>query len=881
MSNPPKMMQPPLATERDGAPDEFEPSPYASSLASDGTPSALQTSTSSGMSTESKKASSSHSTPNFQEETTKPDPLRFVEKTSPLTSSDFVEETTPPAGIAPNAPAASGALPKGLTSLPSDASKDNTLQPAPLPKGLTSPPAGLAKDATPQPGALPKGLTSLPSGVSKDNTAQPAPLPKGLTSPPAGIAKDATPQPGALPKGLTSLPKDATPQPGALPKGLTSPPTGLPKDATPQPSASQKGLSSPPTGQLVAESNLQIHSAPSKGAEDFNNDEEDAYVFESTGIASSLAEAPKSNAQIRTSLPTKETKKDPLIGKVIGGRFALHKKLGQGGMGAVYQATDQKTNEEVAVKILPMQLSTDQSVLDRFKRESRVQLSLEHPHIVRTVSSGQEDELGCFLAMELLRGRDFREFRVETGRKKLTPPEIVRFFDQLCDALAYTHQRGIVHRDLKPGNIFLRESPKGALEDLCLIDFGIAKLNSEDAQQLTVTGMFLGTPSYMSPEQAAGQTDIDHRSDVYSVGIILYECLVGIPPFFADNMVKILMDHLYTQPPPLTQIRPDMIFPPKLQKLVERCLAKTREKRPDSILDVSKELREILANVQHFEKETSETFQAEELTSRSMKPILEPEELRQEANKLLKGLGQPEIPNEPLPIEEMFQRLAKQLRRCEEPRLNLSELMMEVLLEDYSNKDDAEQVEVAAFDEESLSQPVLPTASGTAPGTQTIGRMQILTVPGQRSTPSQTNLPAVPKNGMRPVPPAAPAQSNTNQILSLQELESRHPSLTPKSPSARNAYQRKQPDFSKNQKPQSRALFWLLLVAVMALAAIGFYLLQRSNPPVNLDGQAPSLRPVFAFRTTAPSFLRHRTHPHLRRSLASSLGLKRETHHAQ
>ncbi|MCB9644784.1 MAG: protein kinase [Myxococcales bacterium] len=848
------------------AKEEFEPSPYASVASSQRiTTPANQTKDADAPPPKHAPNESASALPSFVEETTPPAETAFVEETTPpagiaketvskATSGDTPQPTNPlPKGLTSppkEARQSTNPLPKGLTSLP----KDATPQPnQPLPKGLTS----LPKDATPQPNQpLPKGLTSLP----KDVTPQPnQPLPKGLTS----LPKDATPQPNQpLPKGLTSLPKDATPHPNQpLPKGLTS----LPKDVTPLPTAPPSGiLMGPPSGlQPSPQSTTTIDNPSSEEERD-----DDSYEFEVTGIVSSLDDAPKSQAQIRTKLPTKEKQKDVFIGKTLGARFSLHKKLGQGGMGAVYQATDQKTNDEVAVKILPMQLSTDQAVLDRFKRESRVQLSLEHPNIVRTVSAGQEDELGCFLAMELLKGQDFREFRIKTGRKKLTPPEILRFFDQLCAALYYTHKRGIVHRDLKPANVFLREAPSGPLDDVCLIDFGIAKLNSEDAQQLTVTGMFLGTPSYMSPEQAAGQTDIDHRSDIYSVGIMLYECLVGIPPFLSDNMVKILMDHLYTQPPPLTQMRPDMVFPPKLQKLIDRCLAKVRDKRPDAVTDISRELHEILDNVKFFEKDAEESFDAEEITARSLKPILEPEELRQEANKLLKGLGQPEIPNEPMPIEELFQRISKNLRVCEEPQVNLSELMMEVLLEGYSNEENAEAeigepAPADIFSQDGLS--AVPPGGNAVPGNQTIGKMQILTIQGARrssaSNPSLPDLqavPVVPQNTARPV------HQTNDKILSLEELRQRHPNLskTPDTMATRKSYQRKQPDFSKpGPLPQrgrssgSRALLWLLLIAVAALAAIGLYLLQRglSSTPSSPESRLPSAPFAKALKSTQTS----------------------------
>ena len=581
-------------------------------------------------------------------------------------------------------------------------------------------------------------------------------------------------------------------------------------------------LPPPPSSKPASNGKLDAKS-PSKGALDTKP------KSPSKGALDAKLKSPsKGDLDVKKK---KDAPPDPYTGRLLNNRFLLKKKLGQGGMGAVFLAEDKQSQEDVAVKVLPFQLSTDEKVLQRFRRESHVQLSLQHPHIVRTVAAGQEDEIGCFLAMELLRGLDLKEHTTKINRRRMTPPEILTFYTQLCDALAYTHKRGIVHRDLKPANVFLRDNPKNPLDDICLIDFGIAKLSDEDAAQLTVTGMFLGTPTYMSPEQAAGQSDIDPRSDIYSVGIMLYESLTGLTPFLGDNMVKILMDHLYTQPSTLAQLRPEFSFPPGLQKLLDRMLAKTRDKRPSAIDEIAQELQYVLRGLESFERGavTSSQVPAETPATEEVKQNFQPETLRQDAAKLLHQLKQPELPASLFPNEELFARLAKLLRHCEEPPQKLPQVMMELLLEDYAKK--PQDAESAKHDG---AAPTPQDANALPIGQHTIGRLDILRVPQETLSPKTDPL-----DKKKPQTPAQEA------ILSLSELSQRHPSMSllldeqgrskvsQMSPQERATYQRRQPQFKlaeNSEKPtRSRSWLWLLLLLVGALAAISWFLIQRSS----------------------------------------------------
>ncbi|MBU47718.1 MAG: hypothetical protein CL920_03390 [Deltaproteobacteria bacterium] len=379
---------------------------------------------------------------------------------------------------------------------------------------------------------------------------------------------------------------------------------------------------------------------------------------------------PESVCHKCNALMMPQQKKDKLVGKTLGERYLLNGKLGAGGMGMVYHATDTEADEFIAVKILPMQLNTDEQVLKRFQREADVQASLKHPHIVRTIGHGVEEDIGCYLAMELLVGQDFKAYQKK--HLALGAPELLRFFGHVCDAMSHSHKIGVIHRDLKPANIFLGHNDIHPLEQVKIIDFGIAKLTSDEVTQLTATGMFLGTPSYMSPEQASGQKQLDHRSDIYTLGIILFETLTGQTPFLGEHLAKILMDHIYTQPPQLNQLRPNVHFPAKLQNFMDSVLAKDPDARPSSMQEFKERLEDAVNSA-------SKDFWGPVPAQSGVERELE-ESLHKEANKLLTEHKYPPLPEGLTPMQ-LFSRLALRMRDLGDNNDTLTSALVGALLD--------------------------------------------------------------------------------------------------------------------------------------------------------------------------------------------------------
>lgn len=241
------------------------------------------------------------------------------------------------------------------------------------------------------------------------------------------------------------------------------------------------------------------------------------------------------------------------------------RELGRGGMAVVYRAHERALDRDVAIKTLPFTLAFDQSFVERFMREARTAAALEHPNIIPIHRVGQSGQVTYFV-MKLLRGQSLSDRLLEKG--PLPPQETRRVLAETASALGYAHQRGVVHRDIKPDNILLDESGR------CVVtDFGIARSGSQP--KLTATGTSIGTPRYMSPEQARAR-EVDGRSDIYSLGIVGYECLTGRTPFDGDDMVAILMAHV-SQPLP----RPELSTPEALATyaVIERMLAKNPDDR--------------------------------------------------------------------------------------------------------------------------------------------------------------------------------------------------------------------------------------------------------------------------------------------------------------
>jgi serine/threonine protein kinase len=278
-----------------------------------------------------------------------------------------------------------------------------------------------------------------------------------------------------------------------------------------------------------------------------------------------------------------------VIGKVLAGKYRIDGFLKRGGMGAVYRGTHLMLGKPVAIKLINPELVTSADIVDRFQREAKAAANLTHPNIVIVHDLGQTTEGELYIAMELVGGRSLKQVIKEDG--PMDPARAVRLMKAMCSALALAHRNGVIHRDLKPQNIMITEDSEGN-EMPKILDFGIAKTFEPDSTALTATGTVIGTPQYMSPEQAKGMA-VDMRSDLYSLGIILYEMLVGKVPFDDSSVPAVLVKHLSEMPAPPRQLRSDLS--PAIEAVVLRTLEKDPEKRFQSAEELSRGLEQALS----------------------------------------------------------------------------------------------------------------------------------------------------------------------------------------------------------------------------------------------------------------------------------------------
>lgn len=270
---------------------------------------------------------------------------------------------------------------------------------------------------------------------------------------------------------------------------------------------------------------------------------------------------------------------DPLIGQRLG-QYEILGKLGEGGMAAVYKATQTTVDRPVALKVMLDRFASNSELIRRFEAEVKIAASLSHPHIIKVFDYGHHGDM-AYIVMELLTGGSLTQLIHERG--KLPLDLTVRLFRQVAEALDYAHQRGIIHRDLKPANVLLDSS-----QNAFITDFGIAKLT--DGTKLTMTGAVMGTSAYMAPELWDG-TRADARTDGYALGVMLYEMLAGQTPFVADTPLQMMYKHVNGTPPPITT---DLRFSPALNALILKALAKHPEDRFQSAGDLAAALSAIV-----------------------------------------------------------------------------------------------------------------------------------------------------------------------------------------------------------------------------------------------------------------------------------------------
>src|SRR5881398_2511943 len=271
--------------------------------------------------------------------------------------------------------------------------------------------------------------------------------------------------------------------------------------------------------------------------------------------------------------------------KALGKQFTVGDLLGEGGFAAVFRVRDHAQNRDVAVKVLDLGLTPSPGLAERFVREGRTSGQLEHPHIVPIYKVGGYKNEVLYIVMRCVDGPSVRQLLERDQR--LSVVDATRIARQVADALGYAHGRGIVHRDVKPDNVLLDASGH-----VLVTDFGIAKAAQEaSASQLTKEGMVVGTPHYMSPEQATGE-QVDARSDIYSLGVVLYQMLAGVPPFDGESAQSVLMKQATATPVPIQQHRSEV--PAALAAVIERMLAKDPADRYQTAEELSRALVDAL-----------------------------------------------------------------------------------------------------------------------------------------------------------------------------------------------------------------------------------------------------------------------------------------------
>ncbi|MEM7158638.1 MAG: serine/threonine-protein kinase [Myxococcota bacterium] len=266
------------------------------------------------------------------------------------------------------------------------------------------------------------------------------------------------------------------------------------------------------------------------------------------------------------------------VGTRLAGRYVIRKRIGGGGMSNVYRAEHQTLRREFAIKVLHYHLCGEPGIVERFNREARASSTVQHENVVEVTDFGETHDGRPFMIMEYLDGEDLNETLIREGpfTWKRARPLLL----QILAALQAAHDVGVIHRDIKPENIF-RISRMGSDDYVKVLDFGIAKvLAGQDARSphQTLTGHVMGTPGYMSPEQCIGDP-VDARTDLYGVGILAYQMLVGRPPFEANNREAVMRAQIFDPPPPMASLEPDLDFEPHVEKVVRKALEKAPKDR--------------------------------------------------------------------------------------------------------------------------------------------------------------------------------------------------------------------------------------------------------------------------------------------------------------
>ena len=299
--------------------------------------------------------------------------------------------------------------------------------------------------------------------------------------------------------------------------------------------------------------------------------------------------------------PQPQQQFDSLIGTVLAGRYEVVRRIGEGGMGAVYEGKHALIGKRVAVKVLLEKFHAKSDFVARLLQEARLASSIGHQNIVDVTDFGTTDDGRSFVVMEFLDGESLAD--LERREAPLPIERSLRIARQAASALGAAHAKGIFHRDVKPENLYLvRRSDADFVK---VVDFGISKAvkpggdDGAEAYRLTHTGLLLGTPLYMSPEQARGDEDLDHRADIWALGVLLYECLTGEVPFRANNYLQIISQVLTHEPLSPSRLRPELGIPDAVDAVVMRAVEKDRARRYQTMAELEEDLERLLAGDQN------------------------------------------------------------------------------------------------------------------------------------------------------------------------------------------------------------------------------------------------------------------------------------------
>jgi serine/threonine-protein kinase len=292
---------------------------------------------------------------------------------------------------------------------------------------------------------------------------------------------------------------------------------------------------------------------------------------------------------------------DPLLGSTLAGRYLILRRIGEGGMGAVYEGKHTVIGKRIAVKVLLEKFHAKSDFVARLLQEARLASSIGHENIVDVTDFGTTDDGRSFVIMEFLDGEALAQLVMRDA--PLPVERSLRIARQVASALGAAHAKGIYHRDVKPENVYLVR--RGDADFVKVVDFGISKAVKQggdeggESYRLTHTGLLLGTPLYMSPEQARGDENLDHRVDIWALGVLLYECLTGEVPFRANNYLGIISQVLTHDAAPPSRLRPELGIPSAVEAVVMRAMEKNRDRRYQEMADLERDLERLLAGDQN------------------------------------------------------------------------------------------------------------------------------------------------------------------------------------------------------------------------------------------------------------------------------------------